>query len=1215
MINRNCGWLLLLLAALSGCQSLPAVTVGKKVASDGSGMKWRCPDSRALTDQMVAGSIDVSPERLAALKSNRSLTNNDICSMPDQALKRAFARLDKPKADHPDKWAGFRNLQRRSEDGKVKPDGLIKAMEHRKSLLKKFAGQAAEARAAADAKIGANAATSASATTSADATTDTTAATADFVAPAAGIAADQWVPLGPGNVGGRIRSILIDPTDTSRMWLGSVSGGIWHSTDGGTSWNPANDFMANLSVSSLVMAPGDPNVIYAGTGEGFYNSDAVRGAGVFKSTDGGVTWNQLPATTPSGNVNSQAYNWYYVNRLAMASDGSILAATRGYYSNTGGIYRSADGGANWTQVYSGAWVWDIHFDPNDANKAVASAAASSSIWRSYLLYSVDGGRTWSPGGEFTGYGRIELAYAKSNPQIVYASRENANGEVWKSTNGGASWSKVSTPQHLGSQGWYDNAIWVDPSDASHLVIGGLDLWRSTNAGLSWTRISNWMNNMYGGYPDVPHADHHVVVSDPNYNGTTNRKLYNGNDGGIFRAVDIAAATETGGWESLNHGLAITQFYSGAGTTASGGRIIGGTQDNGSLLKTAQGTDWQLFFGGDGGFSAVDSLDDNYLYGEYVYLTLHRSTDGGASSDYINGGIGDAGSEDTANFIAPFVLDPNDNNRMLAGGASLWQSLTVKSPTPAWAAVKGSIGSNISAIAVARGNSAVVWVGHSNGRVYKTGNALAATPTWTQVGAASLPARMVNRILIDKDDSSRVYAAFGGYNADNLYRSTDNGLNWTNITGNLPSVPIFTVVRHPANADWLYAGTEVGLFTSQDGGTAWYTTNDGPANVEISELFWLDDSTLLAATHGRGMFKVTVNPVPDTTPPTVAAASPAADAVGATVSGPITVTFSEPMDESTIKSASFTLDGVTGTVSYNASAMSATFTPAAPLAYSTTYSATVSTAVKDLAGNAMALAQTWSFTTLDPPALDQTFSTGLLPSGWTVIDNAGSGKTWTFGNPGLRTNNTGASGSFAIADSDHAGYFDMDTELRSPVFNLSTFSSVALSFKTDFYYALTGGTAAVDISSNGAAGPWTNIWQKTSYYRGPKSEHINISALAAGKADVMIRFHYYDAHYAWYWQVDDVMVSTTSIAPVRLSGSAQTGYQTLQSAYDNAAGGDMIQAQAATFPETTTLARDVAVFLKGGYDAGYASNSGSYTTLNGALRVRNGRVKIENLRFR
>ena len=273
----------------------------------------------------------------------------------------------------------------------------------------------------------------------------------------------------------------------------------------------------------------------------------------------------------------------------------------------------------WTRPYSGGSPWHVLFDPNDPNKALASAHAynfTTDQWEAYIIRSLDSGQTWTTVKTFPypGDGRIELAYAKSNSQIVYASRDNASGEIWKSTDAGANWTLVSTPEHMGTQGWYDNALWVDPTDAARVIIGGLDLWRSADGGATWTRISNWVNNTYNNMPFIPHADHHILLAHPNYNGTTNRAVFNGNDGGIFRAVDISIAGQTSGWETLNHGLAITQFYSGAGHSTAGTRIIGGTQDNGSLLNSGPGTNWQQYYGGDGGFSAIDSLDSNYLYG-------------------------------------------------------------------------------------------------------------------------------------------------------------------------------------------------------------------------------------------------------------------------------------------------------------------------------------------------------------------------------------------------------------------------------------------------------------------------------------------------------------------------------------------------------------------------------------------------------------------------
>ena len=776
----------------------------------------RCPGDAPWSDSVVAAAVGISEYRLENVKRARALDNATLCSMAEAALQRAIFRAENPKPDNPDGWAKFRSQQQSDENGVVNPEGLLNALQARRGMLEQQALRTSSGVSAAG----------------------------------AGLTSAQWTAIGPGNVGGRVRSIVIHPTTPSTMWAGSVAGGIWKTVDAGASWTAVNDFMPNLAISSMLISPADPNVMYAGTGEGFFNGDAVRGAGVFKSVDGGVTWNQLPSTNPA----TAGAQWYYVNRLAVhpANANILLAATNN------GLYRSADAGANWTLQTSGTLrVADVKFDPSNGNKAVFGQGYGGGP----VSYSNDGGVTWTS-SSLNPSGRVELAYARNlgavgiqvvTSSVLYASVDYASGSVYRSTDGGATWSLQSSPGHLGSQGWYDNAIWVDPVDSNHVIVGGIDLHRSTNGGLNFSRISRWDLVDSGSV----HADHHVIVASPLYNGTSNRTIFFGNDGGVYKAQDIAAVTSvTTGWTMLNNGLAITQFYGGAGHNGTNGRIIGGTQDNGSLVYTGSGTSWTKSFGGDGGFSAVDPTDGNYNYGEYVRLTLHRSTTGGAAS-FIYQGITEAGS--SANFIAPFALDPNNPNTMLAGGASLWRSTNVKAAAPSWAYILASTGSYISQIAIAQGNSNLVWVGKNNGKLFKSINGTAAPfPTFAQMGAAYLPAgRMVLSILIDKDSPNTVYAGFGGYSSNNLWRTTDGGISWTSIGGSLPPSPIRSIQRHPANASYLYVGTEVGVFTSEDGGATWATTNDGPANVSVDQLFWFDPKTLVAVTHGRGMFKAAI----------------------------------------------------------------------------------------------------------------------------------------------------------------------------------------------------------------------------------------------------------------------------------------------------------------------------------------------------------------------
>jgi Divergent InlB B-repeat domain/Calx-beta domain/Viral BACON domain/Bacterial pre-peptidase C-terminal domain len=657
--------------------------------------------------------------------------------------------------------------------------------------------------------------------------------TDEIVPGVAGIQPTGWTWLGPGNVGGRIRSIVVHPSDPQTMWVGSVGGGVWKTTNGGTSWSALNDFMANLAVSCMAIDPGNPNVLYAGTGEGFFNIDALRGAGMFKTTDGGTTWTQLTSTTSS--------SWYYVNRIAInPSNGQIILAA----TNTG-IWRSTDAGTTWSQRATTSMI-DINFNPTDGNKCIASGNQGA-------RYSTDGGLTWNTATGVPTNGRIEVAYSLNTPAIVYASVFVNSGEVYRSDNGGQSYVLVNTGlSYLDGQGWYDNIIWVDPTNSNIVIVGGIDLWRSTDGGVSFTKISQWFSA-----PQSAHADQHAIIESSQFNGTTNKTVFFGNDGGIYRATDVYSVSPTTGWTELNNNLGITQFYGGAGNATSG-RIFGGAQDNGTLRYVGGTETWDAPFGGDGGWCAADPTDSNYFFGEYVYLQIHRSTNGGASqSSYIYSGLTDA-EQKRANFIAPFILDPNNPNTLLAGGDQLWRSTNAKASTPSWTAVKSSVASNISAVAVAKGNSNIVWVGHDNGNVYYTTNGTASSPTWTRadLGSPALPDRYCTRITIDPTNSSRVYVTFGGFSLGNVWRTDNNGLNWTNITGNLPSAPVYTLAVWQQNANNLYVGTEVGIFASANGGQSWSPSNDGPTNCSVDELFWMND-ILVAVTHGRGMFSINI----------------------------------------------------------------------------------------------------------------------------------------------------------------------------------------------------------------------------------------------------------------------------------------------------------------------------------------------------------------------
>ncbi len=715
---------------------------------------------------------------------------------------------------HPDEAHRWRESRWRDENGRIAPDAWRQAVAQRQAIVAHWAEAGLRG--------------------------------------TAGIAPENWVERGPDNVGGRTRALVIDPDDPNHMLAGAVSGGIWVSYDRGASWAPVNDWMSNLAICCLAMDPADPDVLYAGTGEGFFNGDAIGGNGIYKSIDRGATWTRLPSTA----------DWDTVNRIAVSpDDGNVLLAAKRY----GGIQRSADGGDTWSDPYPAQGSYYVAFHPSDGTKAIAQVLDydwDAADWFHAAMYSTDGGVSWTAATGldqvWSFYSRLELAYAPSNPSVVYASNA-ADGGIWRSTNGGQSYTAQTTSGNSGVN-WYANPLWVDPTNANFLVTGGYDFYKSPNAGVALSQIS-------AGYmmSDQPHVDNHFIVHDPRFDGVTNRRVYVCTDGGTWCTDNIYTASTGSGWYRRDQSYRTTQFYGAAGDGPSG-RLVGGTQDNGTQVLNAGSNQSNLMFGGDGGFCAIDPTNPNYCYGEYINLQIHRSTNGGVSASYIWNGIGDAGTGD-ANFIAPFILDPNDPNTMLAGGSSLWRSNNVKQVGgggPDWEAIRGPGADNISAIAVAPGNSDVIWIGLNNGQVHRTENGTAATPTWIIVDnnvppKNPLPNRYVERILIDPDDQNVVYVALGGFAANNLWRNTAAGVGaWTDITGDaatgLPSAPINGLARHPDRSDFLYVGTEVGIFATADGGATWSANNEGPADASVDELVFLHNSaTLLAATHGRGLF--------------------------------------------------------------------------------------------------------------------------------------------------------------------------------------------------------------------------------------------------------------------------------------------------------------------------------------------------------------------------
>jgi photosystem II stability/assembly factor-like uncharacterized protein len=697
------------------------------------------------------------------------------------------------------------------ENGYIPPDGLARALEQRKRVMKEMAAK----RIAPD--------------------------NAALPSTPAG-----WTNLtGYVHPVGRVNDLLIHPTSTNTMWAGTDGGGIWKTTDGGVTWQAANDFLASLSISSFAMRPGDPSIIYAATGA-LGSHTGLGGAGIFKSIDGGTNWSQLANTSPATNSDFQ-----FVYQLAIhpTDSNTVIAAT------SGGAYITTNGGGIWTEISAASTrAYNVAIHPANGNLRVIAMADGT------VRIATDGS-TYNPytiAASSASYTRIALA--PSDQSVMYALVYNSGTTtLYRSGTTGMSWSPISTPtDDIVGQLYYTGGLWIDPTNPNHIAVA--EFWTDVTSNAS-VASPTWTSSNYGW------VDFHGIVGQPGYNGTSNKTVFFFDDGGLYRWADVDTIGSTSPTYLSPNGIVATEAYTVAGR---GGNLIFGAQDVASRYYKTTMSDatprWRFasgLGGHDGAATAADRTNPSILYGSTQYLGIHRSIDGGASTAFICQGITDISCSHysgSSAFIAPFVLDPNNQSRMLAGAASLWRSNDVSTGSPpTWTSIHSGVGSNISAIAVAPTNSDVIWVAYQNGNVYKTANGTAATPMWTQV--TNVPIGNKLRIYVDRTNSSRVYIGLSGFAANRLVTTPDGGGMWSNVPG-LPSASVFAIQQHPVNASWLYVGTAVGLFASEDGGANWSATNEGPANVQVRDLNWYTDTppVLLVATFGRGIWRAPVEGV-------------------------------------------------------------------------------------------------------------------------------------------------------------------------------------------------------------------------------------------------------------------------------------------------------------------------------------------------------------------
>ncbi|MCU0394277.1 MAG: fibronectin type III domain-containing protein [Chitinophagaceae bacterium] len=670
----------------------------------------------------------------------------------------------------------------------------------------------------------------------------------------------NWTSRGPSNVGGRTRALLVSPNDATgnTVFAGSVGGGLWRSNNmkgSSPTWTPVNDFMENLSIATLAYDPSNTQVFYAGTGEGFNNADAARGYGILKSTDGGNTWSFLSSTQNS--------SFYYVNKLVVTSTGIIVAAT------SSGIRRSTDGGLTWANPLGGS-LGDVEIAANGVLFA-ASKNAGGGVYR-----STDNGATWTqsvsglPTG-LGGYSRYELATAPSDANrvyvMVYQDATSDETNFYKSVDGGATYTAITRPVDADggisssditrSQGWYDLIIKVDPNNADVVYTGGIDLFKSTNGGGTWTQISHW----YGGFSKQNvHADQHYIE----FEGTNSSVIYFTNDGGVFQTTTGTNAVPTITARNTNYN--VTQFYACAMHPASGSNFfIAGAQDNGTQRFTLAGFgSTSQASGGDGAYCNIDQLNPTYMFSQYVYNNYYRSTNGGSSFGSVSNSF-----SSTGRFINPTQYDDNTKELYAATAAGKYLRWNNANTGNTFEQVTvTALGTQaISAVTVSPVVADRVYFGTGNGQVVEVNNASTASGTVAGRSLGTPNGGYLNCIWQDPDNADHLMLVYSGFGRNNIYETWNASAatpSWTGKDGNLPDMPVFWILPEPGSSSTnVLVATEYGVWsttTFNNTSPTWAITSNGMARVRVTQLHYRpSDHTVVASTHGRGLFTATLVP--------------------------------------------------------------------------------------------------------------------------------------------------------------------------------------------------------------------------------------------------------------------------------------------------------------------------------------------------------------------
>ena len=672
----------------------------------------------------------------------------------------------------------------------------------------------------------------------------------------------DWNLIGPLNTGGRITDVAISPDDNETFYVTTPVGGVFKTTDKGENWTSIFNESSKPSIGNIAIAPSDAQRIYLGTGEanGSATSGAFFGDGMYRSDDAGENWSNI-GLEESNHIGRIAVDPNNPDRVFVAATGKLYG-----YNTDRGIYRTTNGGNDWEQVLfvtdsTAAIDVAINYNNTDIIFAAMWERTRKPWQRSYggetsaIHRSLDGGNTWLELGAINGLpnpnsqtGRIGIAISESEPNVVYARYTtneitNVFNGLYKSVDNGDNWELVTLDDLLGidsSFGWYFGNIRINPEDSEEVYVLGQGFSKTTNSGDSW----EFINGM--------HVDHHALE----YSRSNNDYILAGNDGGAYLSED--------GGNSWFHfeNLPITQFYNIEVDFQEPEKLYGGTQDNNTIRTiTAGSNDWNSIWGGDGFHVNVDPVDNNYIYVESQWGNLGRSIDGGSSFSSAMDGF----DYDRTNWNTPVIISPFNTEVIYYGANKLYSSIHAE----LWTAISpdltngqhpsGSLAyGTITAIAASYNNLNVIYTGSDDGNLNVT---LDGGITWENI-SGDLPNRYITSLAISPSNDLVLYATFSGYGVldetPHIYKTEDGGQNWSNISSNLPDIPVNDVIIH-SSEEYLFVATDLNVWYSESDGAVWNILgNDLPLTI-IRDLKLHEPTNMLyAGTFGRSMHSYDLN---------------------------------------------------------------------------------------------------------------------------------------------------------------------------------------------------------------------------------------------------------------------------------------------------------------------------------------------------------------------